>query len=324
MHTPLELPHDPAGRFREIHDALNAERGWNDASPLRFAALAAISCPGSATSVAAEIRELAQRIHAAAGWFGPMRSSLRYVIAAILLQRGDDLDSFQEEVRRARDSFREAGIRREETYQTISVLILRIQHGLRPIERHAVERLAGIYNEMKRYHWWYTSADDLPACAMLAGCEGSAQRIGERAEEMYQALVQARFAKGGALQNAAHLMAVSGAAAEPLAARAADLAAGFRSANVRIWQSDYDEIAVLALLERPAGEVVERVLRHREAMAALRPKPNRSQTFNLACSMTFLESLRGENMQLLADLKTLLDMQSIIRAQQAAAASAAS
>ena len=46
MTTTPYLPEDPQARFREIYDALNAERRWwRHASPLRFAAMAALTCP---------------------------------------------------------------------------------------------------------------------------------------------------------------------------------------------------------------------------------------------------------------------------------------
>ena len=52
MTRPIELPDNPSARFREIYDALNAERGFlQDASPLRFAAMSqAWSHPESTAS----------------------------------------------------------------------------------------------------------------------------------------------------------------------------------------------------------------------------------------------------------------------------------
>lgn len=70
--------------------------------------------------------------------------------------------------------------------------------------------------------------------------------------------------------------------------------------------------------------MVDHVLENREAMKTLRPKPDRSLTFNLAASVTFLELVRiDRNSKVITDVKTLLDMQAIINAQQAAAVAAA-
>ena len=104
-----------------------------------------------------------------------------------------------------------------------------------------------------------------------------------------------------------------------------DLAAGFKNAGVSIWQSDYDELAILSFLDHPPGRIVEHVLRHREVMESLKPKPDRSLTFNLASSTTFLELVRLDpDLKTVIDAKALLDMQAIINAQQAAAIAATS
>ncbi len=58
-------------------------------------------------------------------------------------------------------------------------------------------------------------------------------------------------------------------------------------------------------------------------MRGLRPKPDRSLTFNLAASITFLELVRVDRTpKVIPDVKTLLDMQAIIAVQQAAAVAA--
>jgi hypothetical protein len=65
------------------------------------------------------------------------------------------------------------------------------------------------------------------------------------------------------------------------------------------------------------------VLENREVMKSLRPRPDRSLTFNLAASITFLELVRVDrHLKVISDVKALLDMQAIINAQQAAAAAA--
>ena len=83
--------HDaPEPVSRDLYDALNAERGWFEgAATLRFAAMTAMCCPGTGREVAARIRKLADEIKAASGWFGPLTSELRFVVAAMLHEQGD-------------------------------------------------------------------------------------------------------------------------------------------------------------------------------------------------------------------------------------------
>ena len=65
--TPY-LPEEPLGRFEAIYAALNAERGWwSDAASLRFAAMAAVTCPGEPGDVARASRHVADAISERAG-----------------------------------------------------------------------------------------------------------------------------------------------------------------------------------------------------------------------------------------------------------------
>jgi hypothetical protein len=85
---------------------------------------------------------------------------------------------------------------------------------------------------------------------------------------------------------------------------------GFKAAGIKIWQSDYDELAILSFLDHPARVVVERVV---------------SLTFNLASSIAFCDLVKLDSgMREITDAKALLDTQAIIAAQQATSAAAAS
>ena len=66
--------------------------------------------------------------------------------------------------------------------------------------------------------------------------------------------------------------------------------------------------------------MIDLVLSNRAKMEELRPKPDRSLTFNLAASITFLELVKlDRKMKEITDAKALMDMQAIIAAQQATA-----
>ena len=145
-----------------------------------------------------------------------------------------------------------------------------------------------------------------------------------RDSPIYQALDDQGLSKGNPLQTAANILYLAKLQPRDAARRYRKLADGFRKSGVSIWQSDYDELAILTFLDHPAKRVIDHVLENREAMKALRPKPDRSLTFNLAASVTFLELVRlDRNSKVITDVKTLLDMQAMINAQQAAAAAAA-
>ncbi len=325
MANENKLPADPLARFRAIYDALNAERGWfSDASPLRFSAVTALTCPGEPTRVAAAIRQSADDIKAEAGWFGSLNSDLRFVVGAMLVLHRDSAADFLNEVKRVRDMFRQAGLRRSTIYETMAVLILRMKADKKPVGDIAIKQFRAMYEEMKRHHWWLTGPDDFPACAILAGQEASPQRVGQDIESIYQALRSQGFSSGDPLQTAANILYLARLDPQQTASRYHALAEGFKGKGVSIWQSDYDELAILTFLDHPADRVVESVLRNREAMETLKPTPSRSFTFNLAASITFLELVQvDKSLKAITDVKAMLDMQAIINAQQAAAAAAA-
>jgi len=326
MPTDLYLPADPMRRFTGIYGALNADRGWgSDASCLRFAAVSAVTCHGEPHEVAAAIRNMADEIKERSGWFGELTSSLRFIVSTILAQNGDTPEGFLAEVERVKAMFRDANLRRGGIYETMAILILRVTAELEPVSTDAVRRFAAIYEQMKRYHWWLTGPDDFPACAVLVGQDGPPEQIGSTIERIYQALHDCGCGKGDPLQTAANLLYLAGLDPPVAAGRFRDLADGFRTRSVSIWQSDYDELAILTFLDQPIEQIVAHVLDRRRDMEALRPAPGRSMTFNLAASIAFLELVQCDrDLKTITDSKALLDMQAIITAQQAAAAAAAS
>lgn len=320
------LPENPLYRFRDLYEALNADRGWFEgASALRFAAMTSVTCPGSPAAIASSIRAMAEDIKRLSGWFGSLNSPLRFIVSAILVQNGDRAEEFLDEVERARDLFRQAGLRRGGIYETMAILILRMQNELAPVTADAVARFKAIYEVMKRYHWWLTGPDDFPACAILVGQEAAPEEMGAAIEAIYQALSKSGLSTGDPLQTAANLLYLARLDPAVVARRYCDLAEGFRQSDVAIWQSDYDELAILTFLKQAPQQVVQRVLDHRRAIAALSPRPDRSMTFNLAAGTAFVELVQlDEDLESVTDAKALMDMQSIINAQQAAAVAAAS
>ena len=316
---------DALTRFKAVYEALNAERGWwSDASSLRFAAIAAATTPQEPVSVAKALRLVAEDLRKGSRWYGELKSSLRFVVSVFLVNAGDDPVRFLAEVERVRALFRERGLRRGGAYEVISVLLLRQQVRLEPIGEASIARFQSIYDEMKRHHWWLTGPEDLPFCALLSGARGSPPEIGERMEALYQALCAENFSAGDPLQASASILALSEIESGTAARRFRSLAEAFREAGVAMWQSDYDELAILSFLDAAPRDVCDRVMRLREEMKALQPKPDRLMTFNLASSVAFLEQVGGDSStKELIDVKALRDTQAVIAAQRAAATAAA-
>ncbi|MFO7564156.1 MAG: DUF4003 family protein [Enhygromyxa sp.] len=318
---------DPLARFFELELAFDSQRGFlADRVPLRLVAANLVLTPGDALEIAAQVRAIAEQIREQLSLLTDVVPAIRLLIAAVLLQRGDQPAAFFEEVERVREIMRKLGLRRREIFETVAILALRIRNELAPISEAQVERLRDIYEQMKRHHWLLTGPEDYPACAFLVGQrERSPEQIGERAHAIYEGLrKRARLWRGDPLQTASNMLALSPLEPDELVERFCVLAEAFDRAGVRIRQFEYDEVAVLCFLARPTARIVETVVSYRDAIHERLRWTDRATAFGLGANLAFVR-LVGNDPELgaLADAKTLLDMQTVIAARQAAAAAAA-
>jgi len=319
------VPDNPFQHFCELFAALNEQRGWfESATYLRFAAMAALCSEGEPNRIASEIRELADDLKKRSGWFGDMRSDLRFVIAAVLRLRGDRAAAFHDEVERVRTMFREAGVRRDSTYELLAILVMRCGLDLAPIDKELVRRLKEMYEEMKRYQWWLTGTDDLPACGMLALRDEPIGLMAQRIEQIYQGLHLQGFAKCNELQSCSNLLYLAEGRAELAAERAGTLFREFWERKVRIRRADYDELTILSFLLDDSKEIIDRVLAHRDRLRELKPRPDKQLAFSIAATITFLELMQSDSeLMSISHVKLIVDVQAVIAAQRAAAATAA-
>lgn len=315
----MYLPQDPLRRFVDLFAALDAERGWfDDVASLRFAAMAAVTCPGQPHQIAQAIRAQAEELRKKAGWFNELSGPLRFLVAAVLAQHDDRPADFMAEVDRVRAMFREARLSRGGMYEVMAILILR-GPDKKPVRSDDIARFQAIYEEMRKHHWWLTGVGDFPACAILVSQADSPAAIAQDIESIYNELHNVGFKRGDPLQTAANLLYLAHAKPSVIATRFHALAAGFRETSQRIWQSEYDELAILSFLDLPAERVVRQVLDYHDAVREVRPKPARALAFNLACSIAFVELVQPpERSAPIADVKAMIDLQALINAQQAA------
>lgn len=308
---------DPLARFFELEAAFDAERGFlGDHVPLRLVSANLVLCPGVATAVAAQVRASTEQMRKRLSLFSTIVQPLQLLIAAVLLRRGDQPDAFLDEVERVRPLLRQLALRRSETYEVVAILALRIRNRLQPISSEQVQRMANIYVQMRRHHWFLTGPEDYPACAFLVGQrQHTPEQIGTRANQIYKGLrARAKLWRGNPLQTASNMLALSPLEPAELVERFRLLAAGFNQAGiVRIRSSEYDEVAALCFLAQPSERIIETVTSYAHAIRERLRWTDRWTSFALAANLTFARLL-GDDPELgaLADAKTLLDMQTII------------
>jgi len=321
---PLARLDDPLARFFELEAAFDADRGFfGDHVPLRLVAVNLVLTPGEPAEIATEVRAAAEELRRLLPLMSHVLPSIQLLIAAVLYQRGDHPAAFIAELERVRQIMRKLGLRRREAYEAVAILALRIRNDRAPISDQQLERLRDIYEQMKRHHWWLTGPEDYPACAFLVGQrDRSPEDIGRRANTIYEGLRKAAgLWRGDPLQMASNMLALSPLEPDELVERFRLLAVALDQAGVRIWQAEYDEVAVLCFLARPTERIVETVTGYRDAIRERLRWADRSTAFGLAANLAFVR-LVGHDPELgaLADAKMLLDMQTVIAARQAAAA----
>jgi hypothetical protein len=327
-HEYHESPHleDPLSRFFELEEAFEADRGMlGDHVPLRLAAANLVLCPGEAKEIATGVRETAEELRRQLSFMTDLVPSIQLLLAAVLRQRGDDPFEFLTEVERVRNIMRKLNMRRREVYEVVAILALRIRNGLEPITEQQIERMRDIYEQMKRHHWLLTGPDDYPACAFLVGQDRTPEQIGERANAIYEGLREkAKLWRGDPLQTASNMLALSPLEPSELVERFHLLAEGFDKAGTRIRQGEYDEVAVLCFLARPAPRIVETVTYYGNQIRERLRWAERANAFALGANLAFVRLVGNDpELGMLADAKTLLDMQTIVAARQAAATAAA-
>lgn len=319
-----ELPDDPVARFVELYEAFDdSRRFFEDKAPIRFAAATLVTTPGDAADIVRAVRAGEAELRQTLGFFSGAVSALRLVLAAVLHKRSDAPAEFASAFGAARTLFRAHRLRRAEIYEMLAFTILRGQADDDEIEATQVARVKSIYDALRGHHFVLTGPEDLPACAALAGTRESAHAIGEGTEAVYRALQKrAGWWPGDHMHTASHIMYLSGADPSLIVERAARLCEAFRAKGYKIRGGDYDNIALLCFIAVPVERIVDTVLEmsvrvHRELSMWF----GKAAAFNLAVSLAFVKMLQGdEALERLSDVKTLLDMQAIIAAQQAAGA----
>jgi hypothetical protein len=313
MYKPQPAPARmiPLDRFRAIMAELHPEReSWTDAYWLRYAAQAVVLCPGEPSEIANRLRTVAAELSHRGTSFKGLHSSLRFVVAAMLLQANTEVPVFLADVKRIIDMLDEVGLRRSGNHQLLTAIILRMAPDHDAFSMFEAERLKAIYQQMKSFHWWLTGPHDLPACAALAQVPGSAEVVVGRAEAIYQRLVGADLTPGNSLQNAANLLPLMGFDQEAAADRYLVLVRYLQESTDNLQPEHYDAVALLTLLEQPPDLVVAHLEAVRKELDLYQPYLAGASSFAVAADLTVLDLLRRDmRMQPFtstADLTTML------------------
>ena len=267
---------------------------------------------------------MAKGLRRRARWTSPLKSEIRYVVAAMILRRGLDPAEVHARVFETRDAFKAQRLPSRGTGPTLAALLLALRSEGRPVPPRQVERLASIYRRWRKDHFWLTSAADLPAAALHAGRDQTVDVVTADVERAYARLREHRFRRGNPLQLVSHLLAVDPRGTDTAVQRFTLVAERLRHARERVGSGRYDEVALLALTQEPPDRVVDRALGYRDRLRAAKPRPSKDLALSLAAGIELAEDSARAGHDSAGDLAALQTIRDILDAQQAATIAAIS
>ncbi len=309
---------DSIERYLEVFEGLRRRKRWStDTNILRFAALTLAAAdtadPGAGLEATAKV--LADE----AGGFSPLSSSVRHAVAAILIRRGLDPATTVHRTKETLAAFKEFKLQRSGARPLLAALILVLDANGGAPSREKIARLKAIMDRWKKDHRFLTGVDDYPMAAMHATRDVSVEQLGVEVEQIYQLLRKAKFSSGDPLQLVSHLLMFSDQGPREAAERFERTAKALKKAKQRVWQSHYDEVALLVLSGGHVDEVVPRVIEYRDRLRAVKPRPSTEIAFSIAAGVVLAEEAERMNaLEGATAAANLRAVQAIIEAQQAA------
>jgi hypothetical protein len=298
MHTAPLISEIPLERYRCLVAELSSERdSWDDTFWLRFAAQTAVLCPESPPALAHRIRSVADALLKHTSWFQALASPARFVVAAMLIQHHIPVADFIAEHDHNRELMNGADLRHERFYEIVTVLILLMTPGHMSWNLAEVERIKAIYDQMKRFHWWLTGPDDVPACAALAQCAGTAEEVVGYVEEAYQQLHAYGIPVGERLQTAANLLPLAGRNMDQTLQRFRALADVLKEHVGVLTDDQVEPLALLTLLDHEPELVIARRQVVLNELDLFQSEGQGAVNILIASDLTFLELVRLDHLQ---------------------------
>lgn len=299
MHANPLLPSVvPLDLYRHLIGLLNRDEDtWDDTLWLRFAAQVAVMCPDSPPTLVRRIRETAEQLLHHAPWYHALASPARFVVAAVLIQQRIPVADFVSEHAHVVSLMDVVGLRHEQFYSVVAVLMLMMTPGHRSASLADIERLKAIYDQMKGFHWWLTGPNDVPACVALGQCCGSPELLLGRVEYAYQELLAEGVLAGSHLQTAVNLLPLVELDLDNTLRRYRGLVAVLTTEKGSFDEPYYDPLALLTMLDHQPELVISRLLAITGDLDHFQPECEGDVNILIASDLVFLDLIRSDRQQ---------------------------
>lgn len=199
------------------------------------------------------IEKVKQHIKEETGWTSDYRGTNELIIAVLLCFQ-EDYKGFFKNMLEVHEKMTEEGFKKSAylplaTY-TITKSVPREQWN------EKIARMNEFYSNMKKNHFWLTSADDYVFSAVLATTDLDVKETMEKIEECYKALHKEGFCKGNDLQTLSHIMALGEESVEEKCRKANRLYNKLIDEKCKLTYSGLATLGVLTLVTSDEDQIV--------------------------------------------------------------------
>ncbi|RLL42836.1 DUF4003 domain-containing protein [Oceanobacillus piezotolerans] len=254
--------------------------------------------------------EIADELKRHAGFFSPMKSYLRFTVAAMLDVNFDNPSKEIPELYHIYEKFRQNKFSSSShTYIASSLVLTRKQTSTSSVD-DVIKRSKAIHDKMKKNHAFLTGYEDYPLATLIA--YHTETNINDKVEGFYNELNKNGFRKGNHLQFLSHILVLEEDKSPVyLVSRCTSIFDTFRQANIRPKASHYSAIGLLALLPSNAFDMNEVV----DLYQALNEHIKWQKDMNLLLAVCLYATEKLDANITEAGIHTV--MEAIIQAQQA-------
>lgn len=240
-------------------------------------------------------------------WTSPLRSHLLHVAAAFLVVKAEGVESSLKRVNQNQQELNNSGFWKT-SYTYLAALLMK--------SPEEAERARSLYEEMKKYHKFLTSNEDIPYAALLGSREGSLEERAATMNRYYRDLREQGFTMGNDLQWLSQIMTFDSSGYEPaMVGRILAIHQVFEGEKIKIRSAQYPLLGFLAVTQvdgKALGEIAENT---RELEKNKIFRWYKDMAFSTAVQQAMTDSMEVQDVSAVAFATSL---ETLLQAQQAA------
>ncbi|GGF08631.1 hypothetical protein GCM10010954_03920 [Halobacillus andaensis] len=298
--------------YKQIFYDMAEEFKWTDKKVLMLAA--SVYVMHDQRFSPRQFKELCEYIKKESGLFSPLKSDLRFTVAALLDVHGEAPKEKYDKLHHVYDKLVEHGFKKG-NFTYIAALIILTGERLQA-EDDQMNRALTIYKEMKNEHPFLTAKEDYPLAFLLSKTDGEVKDVVNRVEFFYKKLSQDVFRKGNDLQFLSHILSLDEEHEnERLVERAGHIYDQMKHLSIKPKTVHYPEIGLLSLFNEGTKELETIKAVKKDLDQSKHFKWNKDINFKMAVNLSVSHRLKDSS---IAATGLFTTIESIMQAQQAA------